>query len=88
MVTLTEKKTIKKNETFGVVDEPAAAQGRGSGSGRLRSVSDETFDVADEPGARPPRGRQRRKVLSHGHGQRLRHRAAAGRRRRTAAGEK
>ena len=27
-------------------------QGRGSGSGRLRSVSDETFNVADEP--RPP----------------------------------
>jgi hypothetical protein len=42
----------KKNGTFGVDDEPAAAQGRGSGSGRLRSVSDETFDVADEP--RPP----------------------------------
>ena len=28
------------------------AQGRGSGSGRLRSVNDETFDVADE--LRPP----------------------------------
>ena len=51
MVTRLEK-TNKNNETFGVVDEPAAAQGRGSGSGRLRSVSDETFDVADEP--RPP----------------------------------
>ena len=35
-----------------VAEEPAAAQGRGSGSGRLRSVSDETFNVADEP--RPP----------------------------------
>ena len=42
----------KKYEAFGVDDEPAAAQGRGSGSGRLRSVSDETFNVADEP--RPP----------------------------------
>ena len=38
-----------------VAEEPAAAQGRGSGSGRLRSVSDETFDVADEPRPRKVR---------------------------------
>ena len=48
-------RTDQKNERR--CRRAAAAQGRGSGSGRLRSVSDETFDVADEPGARPPRGR-------------------------------